>query len=112
MFQCSVYSAANFEVFIMMPWIEITDKVGVYVTLNMCNPGICLFTENFREYAHFLKFSGIRVFPGFVKQLLHIFTKLKSVNICNGSSLKFYTRNKLETSHINEIYLSLFSCLP
>ena len=38
---------------------------------------------------------------GFVKQLLHIFTTLKSVNMCNGSFLKFYTRNKLETSDIN-----------
>ena len=45
--------------------------------------------------------QGIRVFPGFVKQLLHIFTKLKSVNMCNGSPLKYHTRNKQETSHIN-----------
>ena len=65
-----------------------------------------------REYAYSLKISGnthillsgqgIRsVFPGFVKQLLHIFTKLKSVNMCNGSPLKNYARNKLETLHIN-----------
>ena len=55
---------------------------NIYVTVNMCN-------------------QGIRVFPGFVKQLLHIFTKLKSVNMCNGSPLKYHTRNKQETSHIN-----------
>ena len=58
----------------------------------MCNQGIRVFTENFQ---------GIRIFPGFVKQLLHIFTKLKSVNMCNGSPLKYHTRNKQETSHIN-----------
>ena len=32
---------------------------------------------------------------------------LKPVNMCNGSFLKFYTRNKLETS---DIYLTIY-CL-
>ena len=30
----------------------------IYVTVNMCNQGICVFTENFREYAYSLKWSG------------------------------------------------------
>ena len=30
----------------------------IYVTVNMCNQGIRVFTENFREYAYSLKWSG------------------------------------------------------
>ena len=66
----------------------------------MFNQGIRIFTENFQR---------ICVFPGFVKKLLHIFTKLKSVNMCNWTSLMYYTRNKLETSHINLTVLCLTS---
>ena len=51
-----------------------------------------------REYAHSLEqttnthilknFQGICLSPGFVKQLLHVFTELKTANICNGVFLK------------------------
>ena len=40
--------------------------------------------------------QGICVFPGFVKQLLHIFMELKSADMCNGLSLQYNTIKKLE----------------
>ena len=65
------------------------------------NAVLCYSEYALSEYVYSLKwsenmhisynFQGMCIFPGFVKQLLHVITELKSVSVCKRQPLKYYT---------------------